>query len=187
MDKQTLVIFKFKSLFKIIKELEKELNFDVIEVSTEIDLTCRVKKLNNSLIITKKVLNNKSNQLILNQLPIKITKLLERINIEFLKFQFNEKSKINIGKYEIDLNSRYLIFNHQKLKLTEKEANIIIYLYKSNLPVKINQLQKEVWGYKSKLETHTVETHIYRLRKKILEIFNDNDFIISKKNGYKII
>ena len=74
--------------------------------------------------------------------------------------------------------------NH--LKLTEKEANIIIYLYKSNLPVKINLLQKEVWGFKSKLETHTVETHIYRLRKKILQMFKDGDFIISKKNGYKI-
>ena len=186
MHKQILIIFKFKSLFKIIKEFENELNFDVIEVSNEIDLIDKVQESNNSLIITQKALIDKSNQLILNQLPIKITKLLEKINIEFLKFQFNEKSKINIGKYKIDLNSRYLIFNDQKLKLTEKEADIIIYLYKSNLPVKINQLQKEVWGFKSKLETHTVETHIYRLRKKILQMFKDGDFIISKKNGYKI-
>ena len=186
MHKQILIIFKFKSLFKIIKELENKLNFHAIEVSNELDLTDKVQQFNNSLIITQKALIDKSNQLILNQLPIKITKLLEKINIEFLKFQFNEKSKINIGKYKIDLNSRYLISNDQKLKLTEKEADIIIYLYKSNSPVKINQLQKEVWGFKSKLETHTVETHIYRLRKKILEIFKDNDFIISKKNGYKI-
>tara|TARA_S200000501_G_scaffold39129_1_gene32016 strand:+ start:257 stop:820 length:564 start_codon:yes stop_codon:yes gene_type:complete len=186
MNKQILIIFNFKSLFKIIKELEEELNFEVIEASKEIDLISKVQKFNNSLIITQKALIDKSNQLILNQLPIKITKLVEKINIELLKFQFNEKSKIDIGKYKIDLNSRHLIFNDQKLKLTEKEANIIIYLYKSNLPIKINQLQKEVWGFKSKLETHTVETHIYRLRKKISEIFKDNDFIISKKNGYKI-
>ena len=186
MDKQILIIFKFKSLFKIINELKSELNFNVIEVSNELDLIDKVQQFNNSLIITQKALIDKSNQLILNQLPIKFTKLLEKINIEFLKFQFNEKSKIDIGKYKIDLNSRYLICNDQKLKLTEKEADIIIYLYKSNLPIKINQLQKEVWGFKSKLETHTVETHIYRLRKKILEIFKDNDFIISKKNGYKI-
>ena len=186
MDKQFLIIFKFKSLYKIIKELEEELNFHTIEAHKEIELIGKLQKFNNSLIITQKALNDKSNQLILNQLPIKITKLLERINIEFLKHQFNEKSKIDIGKYKIDLNSRYLIFNEQKLKLTEKEANIITYLYKSNLPVKINQLQKEVWGFKSKLETHTVETHIYRLRKKILEIFKDNNFIVSKKNGYKI-
>ena len=186
MHKQILIIFKFKSLFKIINELENELNFDVIEVSEEIDLKDKLLKFNNSLIVTQKKGVDKSNQLILNQLPIKFSKLLEKINIEFLKIQFNEKSKIDIGKYKIDLNSRYLISNDQKLKLTEKEADIIIYLYKSNSPVKINQLQKEVWGFKSKLETHTVETHIYRLRKKILEIFKDNDFIISKKNGYKI-
>mgnify|MGYP001302086177 FL=1 len=186
MHKQILIIFKFKSLFKIINELENELNFDVIEVSEEIDLKDKLLKFNNSLIVTQKKGIDKSNQLILNQLPIKFSKLLEKINIEFLKLQFNEKSKIDIGKYKIDLNSRYLISNDQKLKLTEKEADIIIYLYKSNSPVKINQLQKEVWGFKSKLETHTVETHIYRLRKKILEIFKDNDFIISKKNGYKI-
>ena len=186
MHKQILIIFKFKSLFKIINELKNELNFDVIEVSEEIDLTDKLLKFNNSLIVTQNKGADKSNQLILNQLPIKISKLLEKINIEFLKLQFNEKSKIDIGKYKIDLNSRYLISNDQKLKLTEKEANIIIYLYKSNLPVKINQLQKEVWGFKSKLETHTVETHIYRLRKKILQMFKDDDFIVSKKNGYKI-
>ena len=186
MHKQILIIFKFKSLFKIIKELENELNFHVIEVSNELDLTNKVQEPNNSLIITQKAEIDNSNQIVLNKLPIKISKLFERINIEFLKLQFNEKSKIDIGKYKIDLNSRYLIYNDQKLKLTEKEADMIIYLYKSNSPVKINQLQKDVWGFKSKLETHTVETHIYRLRKKILEIFKDNDFIISKKNGYKI-
>ena len=186
MHKQILIIFKFKSLFKIIKEFENELNFDVIEVSNEINLIDKVQEHNNSLIITQKAAKDKSNQIILNQLPIKISKLFERINIEFLKLQFNQKSKIDIGKYKIDLNSRHLILNNEKLKLTEKEANIIIYLFKSNLPVKINLLQKEVWGFKSKLETHTVETHIYRLRKKILQMFKDDDFIISKKNGYKI-
>ena len=186
MHKQILIIFKFKSLFKIIKELENELNFHVIEVSNELDLTNKVQEPNNSLIITQKAEIDNSNQIVLNKLPIKISKLFERINIEFLKLQFNQKSKIDIGKYKIDLNSRHLILNNEKLKLTEKEANIIIYLYKSNLPVKINQLQKEVWGFKSKLETHTVETHIYRLRKKILQTFKDGNFIISKKNGYKI-
>ena len=79
-----------------------------------------------------------------------------------------------------------MVANNIKLKLTEKEINIITYLSKSNKSVKINELQAEVWGYQSDIETHTVETHIYRLRKKILNIFNDNEFIISKKNGYQI-
>ena len=79
-----------------------------------------------------------------------------------------------------------MIKKNSKLKLTEKEANIIVYLSQSNNSVSVDQLQFDVWGYSSKLETHTVETHIYRLRKKILKTFNDNDFIISHKNGYKI-
>ena len=77
-------------------------------------------------------------------------------------------------------------FGEYKLKLTEKEINSILYLFKIEKEVKIQELQTEVWGYQSQLETHTVETHIYRLRKKISKTFNDEDFIISKKNGYKI-
>ena len=76
--------------------------------------------------------------------------------------------------------------NNIKLKLTEKEINTITYLSKSDKPVSINELQKKVWSYQSNMETHTVETHIYRLRKKILNTFNDNKFIISEKSGYQI-
>ncbi len=72
------------------------------------------------------------------------------------------------------------------MDLTEREINLIIYLNNSAKPVKIDALQKEVWGHGSKLETHTVETHIYRLRKKIKEKFNDENFIVSFKEGYKI-
>jgi DNA-binding response OmpR family regulator len=70
--------------------------------------------------------------------------------------------------------------------LTEKEINTIIYLSKSKKPINVDELQEKVWSYQSDMETHTVETHIYRLRKKILNTFNDNEFIISKKNGYQI-
>ena len=77
-------------------------------------------------------------------------------------------------------------YENKLLKLTEKECEVIIYLSKSNQIISIENLQLNVWGHQSKLETHTVETHIYRLRKKILENFNDNDFITSEKNGYQI-
>jgi len=63
---------------------------------------------------------------------------------------------------------------------------LILYLKNSSLPVNINKLEKDVWNYESELETHTVETHIYRLRKKIKDKFNDDNFILSSKNGYKI-
>ena len=76
--------------------------------------------------------------------------------------------------------------NNIKLKLTEKEINTIIYLSKSAKPVSVTELEKKVWSYQSDIETHTVETHIYRLRKKIFNAFGDNQFILSEKNGYYI-
>ena len=79
-----------------------------------------------------------------------------------------------------------MLKENNKISLTEKEAKIIIFLYNNKKPSSIVDLQKEVWGHKSKLETHTVETHIYRLRKKIEKKFNDKIFITSLKSGYKI-
>ena len=70
--------------------------------------------------------------------------------------------------------------------MTEKEINTITYLSKSDKPVSINELQKKVWSYQSNMETHTVETHIYRLRKKILNTFKDQNFLMSRKDGYLI-
>jgi len=187
MNKQNLIIFKFKALYQIMKELEENLNFKIFEATNEKFLKDKIISFQNYLIISQKKIDNANNQFIFNKTPIKISKLVEKFNIEFLKLQFNEKSELNIGQYKIDLNSRKLISKDIFLKLTEKETNIIIYLSKSNNAVGINELQSEVWGYNSKLETHTVETHIYRLRKKILKTFNDENFIISKKNGYQII
>ena len=91
-----------------------------------------------------------------------------------------------IGSYKFNLNSREMSQSNLKLKLTEKEINSIIYLFNSKDVVKIDELQFKVWGYQRELETHTVETHIYRLRKKILQKFNDENFILTNKNGYEI-
>jgi len=186
MNNQNLIIFNFKSLYIILKELEKHLNFEIFESTNIKNLNDKIKNSKNYLVITQNKLNNISNQFILDNVPIKIIKLVEKINIQSLKLQFNEKSEFRIAQYKIDLNSRELIMANNKLKLTEKESNIIIYLSKSINPVSVDQLQFNVWGYRSKLETHTVETHIYRLRKKILKKFNDKNFILSRKNGYQI-
>ena len=168
------------------KELEENLNLKIFEALNEKILNKIKDDLRNYLIITSKKINNVNNQFILDKTPTKLNNLIEKFNIQFLKVNFIEKSELNIGKYKIDLNSRELISINNVLKLTEKETNIIIYLFKSNNAVGIDQLQSKVWQYHSNLETHTVETHIYRLRKKILKTFNDNEFIISKKNGYQI-
>ena len=186
MNNQNLIIFNFKSLYVILKELEEHLNYKILESADIKNLNDKIKSSKNYLIICQKKVNDIHNQFILDNLPIRISKLIEKINIQSLKFQFNEKSEFQIGQYKIDLNSRELISANNTIKLTEKETNIIIYLSQSSDPVSIDQLQFSVWGYQSKLETHTVETHIYRLRKKILKQFNDKNFILSRKNGYKI-
>ena len=183
---QNLIIYKLTSLYHILKELNLDLNFKISFIDNENILNCELKNHNNYLIISNEKHPDINNQFVLENLPINIFKLIEKINIQFLKLQFNSQSSVKVNNYTINLNSREMLINNTKLKLTEKEINTIIYLSKSNQPVNINELQKKVWSYQSDMETHTVETHIYRLRKKILITFNDEKFIVSKKNGYKI-
>ena len=186
MNNQNLIIYKFFVLYHILEELSLDLNFNITFVDSENSLNEKVKNLNNYLILSNKKHSNIDNQFFLEDTPINIFKLVEKINIEFLKIQFNSQSELKVNNYIIDLNSREMLKNKNKLKLTEKEINTITYLSKSNKPVSVDELQKKVWSYQSDIETHTVETHIYRLRKKILNIFNDNEFIISEKDGYQI-
>ena len=186
MSSQNLIIYKFTSLYHILQELGSDLNFKITFADNLNSLNNKIKNLNNYLIISHTKNSNIGNYFVLDNTPINIFKLIEKINIEFLKLQFNSQSEKKVKNYIIDSNSREMIANDTKLKLTEKEINTIIYLSKSSKPVSINELQQKVWSYQSDIETHTVETHIYRLRKKILNSFNDNQFIISKKNGYQI-
>jgi len=183
---QNLIIYKSTSLYHILEELGLVLNFNVSFEENENSLKDKVKNLSNYLIISNKKYPDIDNQLVLKKTPIKIFKLVEKINIEFLRLQFSSQSQVKVKNYTIDLNSREMIRDNINLKLTEKEINTISYLSKSDKPVSIDELQEKVWSYQSDIETHTVETHIYRLRKKILNIFKDNEFIVSKKNGYQI-
>ena len=186
MNSQNLIIYQFPTLYQILIELDLDLNFNIIEVENEELLKNKVKNLKNHLIVSKKKVSHVNHQLIFNFKPLKIFKLIESVNIEFMKNNFSDQSKVNINNYIIDLNSREMLLKDSKLKLTEKEVNTIIYLSKKNKPVKIEELEKNVWQYQSDVETHTVETHIYRLRKKIFENFKDQNFITSEKNGYQI-
>ncbi len=186
MINQNLIIYKFTSLYHILEELDLDLNFKIIHIDSENLLNSEIKKLENYLIISSKKNLNNPNQFFLDNEPMNILKLVEKINIEFLKLHFTDQSQIKINNYIIDLNSRQMLINNTGLKLTEKEINTIVYLSKANKPVSIDELKENVWSYQSNIETHTVETHIYRLRKKIFNSFNDKDFIVSKKNGYQI-
>ena len=186
MVKHNIIIYKLNALYHILEELSSDLNIKVTFAVSENSLNEYVKNLNNYLIISNKKYSDIKNQLVLENKPINIFKLVEKINIEFLKIKFSSQSEVKVKNYVINLNSREMIIKNIKIRLTEKEINTIIYLSKSNKPVSIDELQEKVWCYQSDIETHTVETHIYRLRKKILSIFKDNEFIISEKNGYQI-
>ena len=118
--------------------------------------------------------------------PFNIYDLVEKINTELIKQKYNDQSFIKILNYSLDINSRIISNDSGRLKLTEREVDIILFLNDHKKPQKVNILQNQVWKYSSELETHTVETHIYRLRKKIIDKFKDDNFILSDENGYSI-
>ena len=186
MNNKCIIIYEHDDLYQILIEISDILDLQIKKISKNQLNRLQLNDSKKFLIITKKKIPNINNQLILKEFPIQINKLIEKINICFLKQNFSEQSGIHIGKYILNINSRVLILETQSLKLTEKEIQIITYLFKNKRPIRINELQLQVWGHKTSLETHTVETHIYRLRKKILKIFRDDKFIISSNKGYKI-
>ena len=183
---QNVIIYKFNNLFEILNEISQDIGIDFIEAHNENNLKNIIQNSSHYLILTQQNISNLDNQLQLTNIPIKISKLIEMINIKLLKNQFSNQSKVKIKNYILNINSREISNNNTLMKLTEKEINTIIYLSKTNKSVSINELEKNVWQYEADMETHTVETHIYRLRKKIYDKFKDKDFIVSKKNGYEI-
>ena len=193
MSKSVVNIIDFPILYNVLFEVKDFLNFEVINYENENVFLEKIEKENsikNYTIVTKKFLNNKNiNQksiIYLDNAPINFISLIDKINTNVLKQRFNFQSNINIKNYNLNLNSRVISINENELKLTEREIEIILFLNDKEKPQNINILQKEVWSYVTDLETHTVETHIYRLRKKISDKFNDNNFIVSSKEGYSI-
>ena len=189
MNKQSVLIFKLPELFKILNELKDHLDFNIFNFTEKQELlNLNKSKYENYLVLTdlQNQIEDEKFQLILNKLPDSLYSIIEKINVSLLKQKYSEQSDILIGKYSIDTNSRLIKNTNESLKLTQREIQIILFLNKSKSPQNIENLQKEVWGHNSNLETHTVETHIYRLRKKIFEKFKDNNFINSTKKGYAI-
>ena len=191
---QNVFIINFNSLYEILDEIKENLSFKIIKIENEEEFE---KKLDldrlDHLVISKTdhklLLNNNitdKNFLDFNDLPLSFKKLLELINIKLIKLKFNQQSKIMIKGYELNLNSKFFFKGNLKLKLTEKEIEIILYLNDKKTKHDVADLQKNIWDYSTDMETHTVETHIYRLRKKISDLFKDEKFILSHKNGYFI-
>ena len=197
MHPQKLHILNIPEIDKIIIEIKEYFNYEIHYFNEKKDLIKKIdedeKFLKNSIILVNQKdlpsLKSKADEkqiYCIKKFPIKISNLIDQLNARLIQQNYSAQSNININKYILDINSRILKKSDHELKLTEREIDTILFLKNENKPVKIDILQKKVWKYGEDLETHTVETHIYRLRKKIKDAFNDDTFIQSKKDGYTI-
>ena len=191
---QNVFIINLSSLYEILDEIKENLSFKIIKIESDDNIkknpdldfmnSLIISKSNHNLLLNNNITNK--NLLNFNDLPISLKKLLELINIKLIKLRFNHQSKIIIKGYELNLNSKLFSKDNLSLKLTERETEIILYLNNTKIKHDVADLQKNIWGYSTNMETHTVETHIYRLRKKISDLFKDENFILSHKSGYFI-
>ena len=193
MHPQKLHILNIPEIDKIIIEIKEYFNYEIHYFNEKKDLIKKIdedeKFLKNSIILVNEKdlssLKSKADEkqiYCIKKFPIKISNLIDQLNARLIQQNYSAQSNINIHKYRLDINSRILKKSDYELKLTEREIDTILFLKNENKPVKIDILQKKVWKYGEDLETHTVETHIYRLRKKIKDAFNDDTFIQSKKD-----
>ena len=142
-----------------------------------------------SILITKSLISkNIFNAEFIEQLsmPFHILELEKKIISLISKYKFKQNSVIKLNDYTIDKNERKIKKNDLELPLSEREINFLIMFSKNKKPISRNLVLKNVWNYSLETETHTVETHIHRLRKKILEKFGDNNFIKNNNKGYYI-
>ena len=198
MSDQSISIVEFPELYNILKEIDDFFKFNINNYEIFDDFINEIKASNLNCLKSTIITNTRSNKLfsqkqidkntilVLDELPIKIEKLIDKINTQLIKQRYNFQSKINIKNYNLNFNSRIITNKENELKLTEREIDIILFLNENKKPQSVDALQKKVWGYSLDIETHTVETHVYRLRKKINEKFNDREFIISHDQGYLI-
>tara|TARA_B110000438_G_scaffold279833_1_gene304589 strand:- start:1442 stop:2038 length:597 start_codon:yes stop_codon:yes gene_type:complete len=198
MIKQKIHIIDCETLYNILNEIKNDLSFDIFHYVDEKDALQKleynkidIKKslflcIKNNEYLDKNLKIDKKQIILISDIPTDINSLIEKINIQLIKIRYDYQSKVILKEYILDLNSREINKDDKRLKLTEKEVDTILFLYNRKTPQNIKVLLSEVWGYINDVETHTVETHIHRLRKKIKDKFDDENFIISYDDGYKI-
>lgn len=182
MSNKTIIIYKSPILFEILQEIKERLNFELLNINNNLRIE-EFSKFKDFIIISDK--ENKIKNCNIISIPERLDKILEQINIWFLSSKFLKQSKIKIGKYLLNLNSREICHKDIKVNLTEKEVELLVFIISNNFS-SLKNLQKNIWKHQSELETHTVETHIYRLRKKFSDKFKDDKFIKTNKQGYHI-
>ena len=137
-----------------------------------------------NIAISKNFLSNEFTELL--NIPFAILDLNKKIISLLAKYEFSKSSLISLGNYTIDKNERKIKKSDLELQLTEMEINFLILFSKNNKPLSRNFFLKNLWCYSPESDTHTIETHIHRLRKKIFDKFNDKNFIKNNNKGYYI-
>ena len=186
MNKFDIVIFKLPALYEIFNEIKSELSFNYFYFNEFNDEFNTLVSKNPQILIISSEKNKQFKNCIYFSRALNIKNLLQLINVNLSKSNYEIKSSISLANYKIDTNSRIISKGNLSLKLTEREIDLLVYLNNSKDENNRLDLQKNVWKHSANLETHTVETHIYRLRKKILDKFDDDKLIINTKNGYKL-
>ena len=204
-----LLIFGSKNFNNSINEVNEYLNFSlsffdfatksysmdssisaIIVESQVLDIVnfSEINKIHNKPILLLETLANKTkfscNDKIL--LPVSLTDLTNKITKIITAFKFLNNSTLKIHKYILDKNEKKLIKDNNYISITEREVQLIELLFNEKKPLTKNYILKKIWNYSDNADTHTVETHVYRLRKKIYKKFNDEKFILNLDKGYII-
>ena len=193
---QKLYIINLSNFYDIISELKDHIDykiskFDSKEIFFDKYKSGNISIKNSILVVHEKEFNFfikdiNEDQIIQFIPPVNIFTFIENLNVRFIQKKYLDQSNVNVKDFFLDINSRELKKGKSSLKLTERETDMILFLNNSKKPVNVETLEKEIWQHSSELETHTVETHVYRLRKKIKAEFGNDDLIKSGKNGYII-
>ena len=196
MVNQKLYIINLSNFYDIISELKEHISYEISKFDNKEIFFDKYKSesisVENSILVVHEkeynffVRNMNEDQIIKFKPPVNIFTFIENLNVRFIQKKYQDQSNVNVKDFFLDINSRELKKGKLSLKLTERETDMILFLNNSNKPVNVETLEKEIWQHSSELETHTVETHIYRLRKKIKDEFNNDDLIKSNKYGYTI-
>ena len=203
----TISIFANKIFFDIINEIKLFSKFKIKHYE-DLDLCVKEAEKDNQLVVffinpLNKIKINNFPSILISKSSKPISRLFgdfnDQLNMPFTildfkkkivsliaKNEFKKNSLIRLSGYIIDKNERRIKRNNLELQLSEKEVNFLILFSASKKPINRNLVLKNVWKYSEETETHTVETHIHRLRKKILEKFGDDNFIKNNKKGYYI-
>jgi len=196
MENQKLYIINLSNFYNIISELQEHIGYKIVKIDNkEIFFdkyeSKKISTENSILVVHEKeynffIKNISEDQIVKFKPPVNIFIFIENLNVRFIQKKYQDQSNVNVKDFFLDINSRELRKGKSSLKLTERETDMILFLNNSKKPINVETLEKEIWQHSSELETHTVETHIYRLRKKIKSEFGNNDLIKSNKNGYTI-